>query len=203
MTLGNLVALRQTARGAPAGLVVGGPGRVHAGAARGGRQRRPGARPAGDVAYVLTYAAMNLAAFAVVAAVGRGRARRSGSRTIAAWPRASPGRPGRSPWPSSSAWPGCRRGIVGLLAKVGRVRRAGRSGAAAWLAVVMAVNVVIGLAYYLPLGSPLFAPPVGEVGGPLRGGVPTGGHRARRRRVVVLSVAPESSSTRLGWNTDS
>ena len=55
----------------------------------------------------------------------------------------------------------------------------------------MAVNVVIGLAYYLRWAAALYAPPVGDVGGPLR--------VARTDRVaiglalaavVVLSVAP-------------
>jgi NADH-quinone oxidoreductase subunit N len=48
-------------------------------------------------------------------------------------------------------------GLIGLFGKV-VVFQAAVDGGAGWLAVVMAVNVVIGLAYYLYWTALLFAP---------------------------------------------
>src|SRR6185312_11570130 len=65
-----------------------------------------------------------------------------------------------------AAWPlgffllclaGLPPGLMGLFAKVA-VFRAATSGGLTWLAVVMAVNVVIGLFYYLRWTAALFAP---------------------------------------------
>ncbi|MFC5940460.1 NADH-quinone oxidoreductase subunit N, partial [Micromonospora harpali] len=49
-------------------------------------------------------------------------------------------------------------GLAGLFAKV-TVVRALLDGGAGWLALVVAVNAVIGLAYYLRLAATLYAPP--------------------------------------------
>ena len=48
-------------------------------------------------------------------------------------------------------------GLAGLFAKVGVVRSL-LAGEAAWLALVVAVNAVIGLAYYLRVAALLYAP---------------------------------------------
>ena len=68
MTVGNLIALRQTNIVRLLAYSGGGPGRVHAGPA--GRRRPPAAAAATSlhavVIYLLIYAAMNLGAFAVV-----------------------------------------------------------------------------------------------------------------------------------------
>ena len=188
MTLGNLVALGQQhavrllawSSVAQSGYML-----VPLGAAGTGDPTR--VLPA-TVAYVLAYAAMNLAAFAVVAAVGREHAgqRLEDYRGLA---RRSPVAAGALAL-ALVALAGLPPGLVGLLAKVVVFAEPVRSGTG-WLAVVMAVNVVIGLAYYLRWAAALFAPQVGEVGGPLR--------VARTDRVaiglalaavVVLSVAP-------------
>ena len=70
MTVGNLIALRQTnivRMLAYSGVAQAG---LHAGAAGGGRVE-PGGRGQAIVTYLLIYAAMNLGAFAVVMAVAR------------------------------------------------------------------------------------------------------------------------------------
>ena len=76
MTVGNLVALRQTAGRPAAGLVVGRAVRLHAGAAR--RRRSVGRRRATSCrrpspTCVASTRVMNLGAFAVVTLVGRHR----------------------------------------------------------------------------------------------------------------------------------
>ena len=73
MTVGNLIALRQTNIVRLFAYSGDRPGRLHPGAARRGRHRacrRPDALTA-VVIYLLIYAAMNLGAFAVIIAVAR------------------------------------------------------------------------------------------------------------------------------------
>lgn len=70
-------------------------------------------------------------------------------------------------------------GLAGLFAKVAVVRSL-LGGGAGWLAVIVAVNAVIGLAYYLRLAARLYAPaPVvssaRSPGGPPTGSVAQGG----------------------------
>ncbi|MGW1763396.1 NADH-quinone oxidoreductase subunit N [Streptomyces sp. NPDC002073] len=160
MTLGNAAALRQA------------PGREHsavrllawssvgqagyllvpiAAAAYSGRDQI-----GATVAYALMYAAVNLGAFAVAALV----ARSAPLNRIADYR----GLYHRSPFAALSlaffllCLAGLPPGIVGLFAKVAVFRSAVDAGLG-WLAVVMAVNVVMALYYYLQWTAVLFRAP--------------------------------------------
>ena len=156
MTVGNLVALRQT-------QVV----RLLAwsSVAQSGYMLVPlGAALAGDVdavlpatvAYVAAYAVMNLGAFAVVTLVGRHRqANRladyqglARTEPLSAFALAF----------SLASLAGLPPGLLGLFAKI-VVFRAPVGEGVGWLAVVMAVNVVIGLVYYLRWAASMYARP--------------------------------------------
>lgn len=118
------------------------------------------------VAYALMYAAVNLGAFAVAALVGRTQRlnRVSDYRGLYA----------RSPLSALVlaffllCLAGLPPGIIGLFAKV-TVFSAAVDAGLGWLAVVMAVNVVIALFYYLQWTALLFRAPEGE---PVRHRVP-------------------------------
>lgn len=108
------------------------------------------------IGYLVAYAAMNLGAFAVVTIV----ARRAGAELLAdyrglAW---------RSPWLAVAlafflaSLAGLPPGLIGLLVKV-RVLVVPVDAGVWWLAVVMAVATVIGLAYYLAWAALLFRRP--------------------------------------------
>jgi NADH-quinone oxidoreductase subunit N len=107
------------------------------------------------VAYALIYGVVNLGAFGVVAAVARTK------------PEARlddfGGLFGRSRWTALAlaffllCLAGLPPGVVGLFGKV-VVFRAAVDAGLGWLAVVMAVNVVIALYYYLTWTAKLFAP---------------------------------------------
>ncbi|HUV48481.1 MAG: NADH-quinone oxidoreductase subunit N [Actinomycetes bacterium] len=108
------------------------------------------------VGYLVAYAAMNLGAFAVVAVV----ASRMGAVTLddyrgLAW---------RSPWLAVAlafflaSLAGLPPGLIGLLVKV-RVLIVPVDAGLWWLAAVMAVATVIGLAYYLTWAAQLFRRP--------------------------------------------
>ncbi len=108
------------------------------------------------IGYLVAYAAMNLGAFAVVTIV----ARRAGAEWLAdyrglAW---------RSPWLAVAlafflaSLAGLPPGLIGLLVKV-RVLVVPVDAGVWWLAVVMAVATVIGLAYYLAWAALLFRRP--------------------------------------------
>lgn len=111
------------------------------------------------VAYALMYAAVNLGAFAVAALVGRTKLlnRVSDYRGLYATN------------PLSAlllaffllCLAGLPPGIIGLFAKV-TVFSAAVDAGLGWLAVVMAVNVVIALFYYLQWTALLFRAPEGE-----------------------------------------
>ncbi|WPO72063.1 NADH-quinone oxidoreductase subunit N [Streptomyces sp. KN37] len=111
------------------------------------------------VAYALMYAAVNLGAFAVAALVGRAQRlnRVSDYRGLYA----------RSPLTALVlaffllCLAGLPPGIIGLFAKV-TVFSAAVDAGLGWLAVVMAVNVVIALYYYLHWTALLFRAPEGE-----------------------------------------
>lgn len=98
------------------------------------------------VAYLIIYAVMNMGAFAVVAMMTRHRP----AGRIADYQ----GLIRREPWAGVGlafallCLAGLPPGVVGLFAKV-VVFQAVVAGGVGWLAVVMAVNVAIGLAYYL------------------------------------------------------
>ena len=190
MTLGNLVALRQRnavrllawSSVAQAGYLLVPLGAV-AGSGGAGLGATGAPAPSGllaaTVAYLLVYAVVNLGAFAVVAQVvgerSDGERGTDGDATV----RAAGERTGRGrmladyrglfwsePWRACAlaffllALAGLPPGVVGLFAKV-VVFRAAIDGGAGWLAVVMAVNVVIALAYYLYWTALLFVVPEG------------------------------------------
>ncbi|MDR6975357.1 NADH-quinone oxidoreductase subunit N [Streptomyces sp. 3330] len=111
------------------------------------------------VAYALMYAAVNLGAFAVAALVGRSSAtnRITDYRGLYA----------KNPAAALIlaffllCLAGLPPGIIGLFAKV-TVFSAAVDAGLGWLAVVMAVNVVIALYYYLQWTALLFRAPEGE-----------------------------------------
>ncbi|MEU9264358.1 NADH-quinone oxidoreductase subunit N [Streptomyces sp. NPDC048251] len=111
------------------------------------------------VAYALMYAAVNLGAFAVAALVGR----------TSATNRISDYRGLYAKHPAAAlllaffllCLAGLPPGIIGLFAKV-TVFSAAVDAGLGWLAVVMAVNVVIALYYYLQWTALLFRAPEGE-----------------------------------------
>ncbi len=158
MTVGNLVALRQRHAVrllAWSSIAQSGYMLVPLGAA--GTGAIDDVLPA-TVAYVLAYAVMNLGAFAVVTLVGRHRPEnriddyRGLGRTepLTSFALAF----------SLACLAGLPPGLLGLFAKV-VVFQAPVEQGTGWLAVVMAVNVVIGLYYYLAWAAVLYARPAG------------------------------------------
>lgn len=111
---------------------------------------------AASVAYLVFYAAMNLGAFGVVSALG---GTLPGGGELADY-RGLGSRQPRAAWPLGLfllCLAGLPPGLMGLFAKVA-VFRAVITGGLTWLAVVMAVNVVIALFYYLRWAAALFTP---------------------------------------------
>ncbi|MFI5532508.1 NADH-quinone oxidoreductase subunit N [Kitasatospora sp. NPDC051853] len=141
------------------------------------------AEPVGAAAaYALIYGAVNLGAFAVVAVCGGGAL--DSYRGLFA----------RNRWSALAlaffllCLAGLPPGVVGLFGKV-VVFQAAVDAGLGWLAVVMAVNVVIALYYYLTWTAKLFAPGEGtarQVPGPLKAGIALTAATAG-----VLSVAPQ------------
>ncbi|MFF3114105.1 NADH-quinone oxidoreductase subunit N [Kitasatospora sp. NPDC057904] len=151
-------------------------------------------------AYALIYGVVNLGAFGVVAAVGR----RAGTsvddfRGLFA----------RSRWTALAlaffllCLAGLPPGVIGLFGKV-VVFRAAVDAGLGWLAVVMAVNVVVALYYYLLWTARLFAPAAvaagveAGTGAGVEGGVEsrlplslTATLGLTASVAVVLSVAPQ------------
>ncbi len=188
MTVGNLAALRQTeAVRLLAWSSVAQSGFILAPLAAGAAH--PGPARAATLAYLLAYAAMNLTAFTVVAVVGRHRPgllvrdyrglARTEPLTAAALAFALACLAGLPP------------GLLGLFAKVAVFGPPVAAGAT-WLAVVMAVNVAIGLAYYLPWAASLWARPDPSAPPPsYRLSVPDGlALGASFAAVVTLSILP-------------
>ncbi|WP_243773813.1 NADH-quinone oxidoreductase subunit N [Actinomadura barringtoniae] len=206
MTLGNLMALRQrTAIRLLAWSSIAQSGYMLAPLAVG-EKRLPEA-VAATTAYVALYAVMNLGAFAVVIAVSQRMARgfaeyESGRR----WDTLDDFRGLARTSPLTAAalafflicLAGLPPGVMGLFAKV-VVFRATVAGDVTWLAVIMAVNTVIGLYYYLAWAARLFTAPAGATG--LRSAgraaeLPPGlavrsAIAATAAGAVVLSVAPQ------------
>ncbi len=157
MTLGNLLALRQRhAVRLLAWSSIAQSGYILAPLAVGATDvaRLPEA-VAATVAYVAIYSVMNIGAFAVVTAVDRrGSLLIDGYRGLARV----------DPLMSMAlgfflvCLAGLPPGIMGLFAKIA-VFRATVAGGVTWLAVIMAVNTVIGLYYYLAWAARLFAAP--------------------------------------------
>ncbi|MEQ4208120.1 NADH-quinone oxidoreductase subunit N [Actinopolymorpha sp. B9G3] len=183
MTLGNLVALRQRnavrllawSSVAQAGYLLvplGAASAASSAVTSGGEGSAAGADGLlqATVAYLLIYAVVNLGAFSVVAVTAGGRgsdARGSaggrpagGGRMLADYRGMAWSRPLRACALAFFllALAGLPPGVIGLFGKV-VIFRAAIDGGAGWLAVVMAVNVVIALAYYLYWAALLFLPP--------------------------------------------
>ncbi|MEU4782630.1 proton-conducting transporter membrane subunit [Micromonospora sp. NPDC023633] len=205
MTVGNLVALRQrrTVRllawssVAQAGYILAPLGALALAAGRTADART--AAYAAAVAYAVFFVVLELAAFAAVVALRPAGADGGTLDDLRGAAR-------RHPWRAAAlglalvGLAGLPPGLAGLFAKVTVVRSL-LDGGAGWLAVVVAVNAVIGLAYYLRLTATLWAAPTtapttapaGTPGGDAPG-VGAGGAPAvvpvRARTVgVVLAVA--------------
>jgi NADH-quinone oxidoreductase subunit N len=163
MLVGNLVALRQRqavrllawSSIAQAGYIL-----VPLAAVAGSVEWGPDVTGA-VVGYLVAYAAMNLGAFGVVAVASRrlGAVAFDDYRGLAS----------RSPWLAVAlafffaALAGLPPGLIGLLVKV-RVLIVPVDSGIWWLAAVMAVATVIGLAYYLTWAAQLFRRPQGGRG---------------------------------------
>jgi NADH-quinone oxidoreductase subunit N len=161
MTVGNLVALRQRhAVRLLAYSTIAQAGYLLVPLAGNASGYPTGTDRAGPtVAYLTIYAAINLGAFAVVTvAAGAG----------ATWLTDYRGLARRRPLLGGAlaffllCLAGLPPGLAGLFAKVAIVRAA-TAGGVTWLAVITGVNVVLGLAYYLPWLVQLYtAPAAGE-----------------------------------------
>ncbi|MFI8802079.1 NADH-quinone oxidoreductase subunit N [Micromonospora chalcea] len=165
MTVGNLVALRQrrTVRllawssVAQAGYILAPLGALALAAGRTGDART--AAYAAAIAYAIFFVLLELAAFAAVVAL---RPADGDGGTLADLRGAAR----RHPWVGGAfalaliGLAGLPPGLAGLFAKV-TVVRALLAGHAGWLALVVALNAVIGLAYYLRVTASLYATPTG------------------------------------------
>ncbi|MEU6610645.1 NADH-quinone oxidoreductase subunit N [Streptomyces shenzhenensis] len=194
MTVGNVGALRQQATRAYSAVrllawsSVGQAGYLLVPIAAAGYSTDARKSIGSTVAYALMYAAVNLGAFAVAALVGRTRAlnRVSDYRGLYA----------SNPVTALLlaffllCLAGLPPGIIGLFAKV-TVFSAAVDAGLGWLAVVMAVNVVIALFYYLQWTALLFRAPEGEparhrVPGPVTAAIALTGTLG-----IALSGAPQ------------
>lgn len=203
MTVGNLVALRQRRAVrllawssiahagymlVPLGAVAGVAGT--AGFAPGGGSGTASEIVAATVGYVAIYAAMTIGAFAVVVFVDRhwGRGDLGSYRGLV---RAHPLLAVALAF-FLACLAGLPPGLAGLFAKI-IVFRAAVAGAYGWLAVLMAVNTVLGLYYYLGWAVQLFRPlPEGVPGRPGRVPRPVGVAVAiAAAGTVVLSLVPQ------------
>ena len=159
MTVGNLVALRQTPDGPAAGLVVGGAGRLHPGAAGragpGRRAHRGRLRHGGDGRRGVRGLLRGARARRVRRGGRAARADADGGATSTDYRGAAR----RHRWVGAAlalalaGLAGLPPGLAGLFAKVAVVRSL-LTGASGWLAVVVALNAVIGLAYYVARRRP-------------------------------------------------
>ncbi|MGH3313989.1 MAG: NADH-quinone oxidoreductase subunit N [Streptomyces sp.] len=172
MTVGNAAALRQRAdraHGAVRLLAWSSVGQagyllVPLAAAAPDAEGRPGqalSAVGATVAYLLMYAAVNLGAFAVVAHISRadGATRTNRANRLDDYR----GLAAAHPLAALAlgffllCLAGLPPGVIGLFAKVAVFSTAVRNGLG-WLAVIMAVNVVIALYYYLRWTALLFRP---------------------------------------------
>ncbi|MFE2533033.1 NADH-quinone oxidoreductase subunit N [Streptomyces sp. NPDC059371] len=167
MTVGNVGALRQRSTRAYSAVrllawsSVGQAGYLLVPIAAAAYSKDAQQAIGSTVAYALMYAAVNLGAFAVAALV----ARRSPLNRVSDYR----GLYAESPLSALVlgffllCLAGLPPGIIGLFAKVTVFASAVDAGLG-WLAVVMAVNVVIALFYYLQWTALLFRAPEGETG---------------------------------------
>ncbi|MGW7517227.1 NADH-quinone oxidoreductase subunit N [Streptomyces sp. NPDC054796] len=187
MTVGNVAALRQRADRTYSAVrllawsSVGQAGYLLVPIAAAAYVDEPGEAVGATVAYALMYAVVNLGAFAVAAVLGRpGTATPGGARPgpdpdgldVARDTAANRLTDYRGLYASSPltalamgffllCLAGLPPGVIGLFAKVTVFRSAVDAGLG-WLAVVMAVNVVIALYYYLRWTAVLFRAPERE-----------------------------------------
>ncbi|MGC9666576.1 NADH-quinone oxidoreductase subunit N [Planosporangium sp. 12N6] len=166
MTVGNLVALRQRrmvrllawSSIAQAGYILAPLGAFAVGSGRSEAALR--VLIAATVGYAIFFVVLELAAFGAVIAL---RGDRDGGE-IADY--RGVGR--RAPWLAGAfvlalaGLAGLPPGLAGLFAKV-TIVRALLVGGAAWLAVVVALNAVVGLAYYVRVAAVLFGAAPAEV----------------------------------------
>jgi NADH-quinone oxidoreductase subunit N len=159
MTVGNLVALRQTrmvrllawSSVAQAGYILAPLGAFML---ADGRAELSTA-VAATLAYTVFYVVLELAAFGAVVALRPGE----DGGTLEEYRGAARQRP----WVGAAlvlaliGLAGLPPGLAGLFAKVAVVRSL-LEGSAGWLAVVVALNAVVGLAYYVRVSALLYAP---------------------------------------------
>ncbi|WP_069171210.1 NADH-quinone oxidoreductase subunit N [Streptomyces griseus] len=190
MTVGNVAALRQSATRARSAVrllawsSVGQAGYllVPVAAAAYSSDEQIGS----TVAYALMYAVVNLGAFAVAALVARAHPGNRlsdyrglyATRPVAALAMAF----------FLLCLAGLPPGVIGLFAKV-TVFSAAVDAGLGWLAVVMAVNVVIALYYYLRWTAALFRAPEGAPGSEQAPVAPTLAVPAPLTSVIVLTAA--------------
>jgi len=191
MTVGNLVALRQRhVVRLLAWSTVAHAGYLLMPLAVASGHLRDGVRA--TLAYLGIYAAMNLGAFGCVVLVRRTRPRLAVDDLR--------GLVSRAPATAVAfaffltALAGLPPGVAGLFAKV-VVLRAAVDGHVTWLAVVAAVNTVIGLAYYLRLAAVMFLPADAAEPADVRDGTRdwpvAAGVAVAAAVTVVLSVYPQ------------
>jgi NADH-quinone oxidoreductase subunit N len=160
MTIGNLVALRERrlirllawSGIAQTGYLIAPLGVFATAAGRDAASIR--AALAGVVAFTMLYLVLSAGTFAAVAALRQASDRLETVDDLAGAAR-------RAPWATAAfilglaGLAGLPPGLAGLFAKV-TVIRATLDGSAGWLAVAVALNAVIGLAYYAWLGAACF-----------------------------------------------
>jgi NADH-quinone oxidoreductase subunit N len=188
MTVGNLGALRQTrmvrllawSSVAQAGYLLAPLGALALSGGRGSTEVVTVV--AATVGYTVFYVILEVGAFGAVVAL-RGV---DDGGTIAGYR----GSARRAPWATGAftlamiGLAGLPPGLAGLFAKV-VVVRALLSAGSAWLAVVVAVNAVLGLAYYVPAVAALFGP-ADTPADPAAGAAP--GRRARPAWPVTAAL---------------
>ena len=166
MTVGNLVALRQRrmvrllawSSVAQAGYILAPLGAFAAAAGR--TDQAVALAVSAAIAYTVFYVLLELGAFGAVVAL---RPADGDGGAIADYR----GVARRRPWVATAlvlalvGLAGLPPGLAGLFAKVAVVRSL-LGGGAGWLAVVVALNAVVGLAYYVRVAAVLFAAPAAE-----------------------------------------
>ncbi|WP_428963509.1 NADH-quinone oxidoreductase subunit N [Micromonospora fluostatini] len=190
MTVGNLVALRQrrTVRllawssVAQAGYILAPLGALALAAGRAEEART--AAYAAAVAYAVFFVVLELGAFAAVVALRPAGADGGSIADLRGAAR-------RRPWVAAAfglalvGLAGLPPGLAGLFAKVTVVRSL-LAGEAGWLALVVALNAVVGLAYYLRVVATLYAPDPTTALSPAT--VPTSAAAPARMVLAVLTL---------------
>ena len=189
MTVGNLVALRQRrmvrllawSSVAQAGYILAPLGAFALSAGR--TAEALSLAVAATVAYTIFYVVLELGAFGAVVALRPADADGGSLEDYR-------GAAYRSPWVAGAfvlaliGLAGLPPGLAGLFAKVAVVRSL-LGGGAGWLAVVVALNAVVGLAYYVRAAAALFGAPVAATG-------------ARRARIAWPVAATLGLATLVG-----